>query len=76
MIDQFEEATQKIFEEAGAKMTPFLHDQIYNQLSGLMATLSATEGLAMSRVEMYDKQKKAFIQDIKDGIASGDVESK
>ena len=56
--DQFKEDTQKIFEEAGAKITPPLYNQVYNKLSSLMATLSATEGLTYNRVEKYEEQNR------------------
>ena len=73
-IDQFENDTRNIFKEAGAKMTPPLHDQVFNKLCGLMAGLSVTEGLSWNRVKKYEEQKTTFIQDLKEGILNGNVE--
>lgn len=65
-MKMFEDMADEIFKEADVqkKGNEDWHEQIVDVLSVKMATLSATMGLSYDRVDRFEEQKKALIQDL------------
>ncbi len=68
---------EEICKEAGftREAYPDLYDSvssdIQESLDALMSRLSATMGLTWKRVEIYAKQERVFIDDLKHFVATG-----
>lgn len=65
-MKMFQEIADKIFEEADVSKEGNMSvwTEVCEILSAKMATLSATEGLSMKRVEVFEKQKQTLVEDL------------
>jgi hypothetical protein len=74
-LPMFSEMADAIFERAGVKKegNEVFHQQAVDILSAAMARTSVTMGLSMERVEFFQKQKDALVQDLLDLKAAGEI---
>ncbi len=71
----FDQDALDVFSKAGVKKedAPDLFQQVKDILSTKMATLSVTMGMSYKRGEIYDEQKQALVDDLKQLKAKGEL---
>ena len=72
-MKMFEDMADAIFQEANVPKegNDALWGNAVDILSSKMAMLSATMGLSMERVTIFEEQKRALVQDLLDMKAAG-----
>ncbi len=73
----FEDTATELFKKAGVspEKNPGLFDEAVSILNQSMALLSATMGLSYERVDRFNEQKTALVDDLRKGLDEGWVAS-